>query len=1125
MKRLKFLILTILFAFLANSCSNPFNHPDASPAENLPAGKGSLSLSIAKTNGRTIMPTAFDHKDLSYELKFTPSSNGTPITEYFVYNDDNNGNVSINLDVGTYKVEVNAYAPQDNAHERPLFTGTVASIKIEAGKTATAEVKLSPVTDGIGTFSWDITFPANALTATMGIVEKNSADAPTPLFECNFGDDPRQVTGEQANLPPGFYDVFIEIEGINTESEKHLTVTRKEVLHIYNGYESVYKKSFADINFDFVYEVEFFNAEENDYEYMYVVHGDQLESKPDPTNRPEYDPEPGLYLDPVPSYYTFDGWYNGGTKWDFDDEVYSDMTLTAEWSVPELIADIAGDQIKEAIEYVAANADVNATYTLITLDGDINVASQIIDGSNFNLTMQGPAYAEAKLFLYPPGSPLFTINSGAKLTLGNNIVLKGVPNGTTALVHINGGTLVMEEGSKITGHTNTSGQGGGVLLANGTFNMKGGTVSDNTADNYGDGGGVFVADGTFNMTGGTISDNTASNSGGGVSIGHPMGGNPSFNMSGDSLITRNEGLFGGGVASNGTFNMSGGRISENKAVSDYGGINKGGGIALGGGTFTMEGGTVWGNEATADNPGDESLGGGVHLDAGAKFIMSGGTIGGSNPGEGNTASRGGGVSVDDPQSTFTMTGGKVLGNIASVSSGGVYIEVIDQLIIGGTAQIKGNTLSGAASNVCLPNGKYITLDEPFGVDSETDEPAEIYVQTATLSGAIVNTGASADDAKYFRADASGKIVVYEQNAGDDQLLLKSGGYINDENDLITLASSVKSGTLDTTDKYYLLMDDITLTDWATPISTYIDPFKGTFIGNGYTINFVTNGTLTYNIEEFYGLFSAIGEDGVVKNLNLEGSINLIGRNSYYVGAVAGKVYIGGTIENVSSSVEIEINGYGDIFVGGITGTNEGNIRNCFNIGSVTVNSLECSVGGVVGSNYDDGVLENCYSMGDVTTIENDDCYAGGVVGTNYGILKKCYATGAVGAIGLRSAAGGVVGKYQGVSTSSLRDCVALNAGVNGTTAGRVVGDFNTIGLANNYAWSGIKVNGTPAASGNDNDGNGSGMSANYFKTTPSWWQSGVSFTTPPWVLSDEYMPSLNGVGGDQPFDWPNHLQD
>jgi hypothetical protein len=95
--------------------------------------------------------------------------------------------------------------------------------------------------------------------------------------------------------------------------------------------------------------------------------------------------------------------------------------------------------------------------------------------------------------------------------------------------------------------------------------------------------------------------------------------------------------------------------------------NSGGGVYVTGtnSKFTMNGGKIFGNGG-----GSTSDGGGVYVDGG-EFEMNGGIIGGSNS-ERNTAGTGGGVYVA-ANGTFTMKGGEITNNTATIDGGGVYV--------------------------------------------------------------------------------------------------------------------------------------------------------------------------------------------------------------------------------------------------------------------------------------------------------------------------------------------------------------------------------------------------------------------------------------------------------------------
>ena len=221
--------------------------------------------------------------------------------------------------------------------------------------------------------------------------------------------------------------------------------------------------------------------------------------------------------------FKFVGWYTNETiqtAWNPVTRVTGDITLFAKY---EGAIDLSGNgnDVENAITYVRGNAAAG-TYTLFVCD-DVTIAPQTLNAANLDLTIQGYGGNRTIQHNNAAGS-LFTINTAtgtagasASLTLGNNITLQGVTSGSASLINITNGTLKMEKGSKITGHTRSSGKGGAVNINGGTFIMNGGEISNNSAEND-DGGGIYIANGTFKMIGGEISRNKAGSSanGGGV---------------------------------------------------------------------------------------------------------------------------------------------------------------------------------------------------------------------------------------------------------------------------------------------------------------------------------------------------------------------------------------------------------------------------------------------------------------------------------------------------------------------------------------------------------------------------------------------------------------------------------
>jgi hypothetical protein len=158
---------------------------------------------------------------------------------------------------------------------------------------------------------------------------------------------------------------------------------------------------------------------------------------------------------------------------------------------------------------------------------------------------------------------LIRVERGVTLTL-ENITLKGI-----SVSIREGGTLLMNNGSTITGCVDNG------VRVEGTFIMNGGSITNN-AD-----GGVYVYPGTFTMNDGRI----ANNKGSGVSV------YGTFTMK-NGRIENNTASSGGGVyvCSDGKFYMQGGVIAGNRA-GDGGGVCVAG---IGNPFFKMTGGTIYG---------------------------------------------------------------------------------------------------------------------------------------------------------------------------------------------------------------------------------------------------------------------------------------------------------------------------------------------------------------------------------------------------------------------------------------------------------------------------------------------------------------------------------------------------
>ena len=217
---------------------------------------------------------------------------------------------------------------------------------------------------------------------------------------------------------------------------------------------------------------------------------------------------------------------------------------------------------------------------------------------------------------------------------------------------------------------------------------------------------------------------------GGGDHGVYVGEDSVFRLQGGAIAGNESDYAGGGVfVDGGTFEMTGGMITNNAAHDDNVG---GGGVFVFDGTFSMTGGEISGNTA--------EYGGGVFVDENGIFAMTGGEI------SGNTADfDGGGVYVDD-YGAFFMAGGEISGNTAAFSGGGVYADDDGEFEVEGSPVVSGNVNGyGDANNVYLDSGSVIFVNN-------LSAGASLGVTPGVTPPVTITSGAAAGDSQYFFCD-------------------------------------------------------------------------------------------------------------------------------------------------------------------------------------------------------------------------------------------------------------------------------------------------------------------------------------------------------------------------------------
>lgn len=178
-------------------------------------------------------------------------------------------------------------------------------------------------------------------------------------------------------------------------------------------------------------------------------------------------------------------------------------------------------------------------------------------------------------------------------------------------------------------------------------------------------------------------------------------------------------------------------------------------------------------------------------------------------------------------------------------------------------------------------------------------------------------------------------------------------------------------------KHFKLMADINMADFGGPnfnvIGNVFYPFTGVFDGNSHRIWNLMCLSTGENVNA--GLFGST-DNGQIKDLGLINPYIDAGTNSN-AGSLIGDL-MGGTLLRCYATGG-SISGY--YSVGGLVGSNEGRIVNCYAMIATSGNRY---VGGLVGRNQD--VIVHCYSTGEVYGGLN----TGGLVGRNLNLVDDSF---------------------------------------------------------------------------------------------------------------------------------------
>ena len=187
------------------------------------------------------------------------------------------------------------------------------------------------------------------------------------------------------------------------------------------------------------------------------------------------------------------------------------------------------------------------------------------------------------------------------------------------------------------------------------------------------------------------------------------------------------------------------------------------------------------------------------------------------------------------------------------------------------------------------------------------------------------------------------------------------------------------------------------------------------VDNGEVMNLGLEGGSVSGDRVVGGLMGGNEEYGTVSNCYSTGDVNGSGSVGGLIGIAVGGIWV----SNCYSTGDVS--GTGDA-IGGLVGYIEGGVWNCYSTGNVS--GSDWYVGGLIGYNNDGSLISNCYFTGDI----NGDVYVGGLTGWNGGNVSNCYSIGDVQGGGVEEV-GGLVGSNFGYVRGCFWDIDTQNHGV------------------------------------------------------------------------------------------------
>ncbi len=491
------------------------------------------------------------------------------------------------------------------------------------------------------------------------------------------------------------------------------------------------------------------------------------------------------------------------------------------------------------------------------------------------------------------------------------------------------------------------------------------------------------------------------------------------------------------------------------------------------GNITITANGTW-NDADNDNVKDEGevTGGNVNLYYGNKeqgLITTGGNLTVTGTGDvyvDSDLSIGGGLSLTagaDKEIVLDISNiGQVQNNHDNTKAVKTLHDFLDQF--SGNNAIKFNGTDDAKITVDMWQGDAFDLDK-FDIDNNK------------FAGALTDLKVKVNGAD---TSSSGRDITHIWVSSGEQLK-NIQTYYKTETD-----AGRTTGILGYN---FALKNDINASD----VEDYVaigtgsgNGFTGTFDGRGNRIIGLTVDKVNGQNAANAGIFSTVGEGGVVKDVNIysgtfTGSENAGAVAGVNKGRIEGIVTFGNTVTVTGKDGKaggiVGVNNSGNFSKNETTGsTNDGvltgGIYDVESTGSVIAGSSTAVAGGLVGTN--DGGLANSFSDSAVTvatgvTLDKDTTALGGVVGINNGNVQYVDSLGVTnGGATNSSNIGGIIGINNGNMYSGYNESIVSGANNVGGVIGENEGNYE------NDKWNGGTVANVVNATGVTGTGNNVG---------------------------------------------------